>query len=334
MANEGTAIQVENSSEELQSSLIQKTIAVGICVITYQRPQGLCGCLQSLQLLQFSRNPQPDISIFVVDNDPNASAQPIVQQLQPCSKWPITYSIEPTRGISYARNHAVALAKHCDFIAFIDDDEYADPSWLDELLYTQRLYNADVVAGKVLPEFESQPPSWVLDSGLFEKKLAEDGGKLEVAHTSNVLIRKDLLDWVEGPFDPRFALTGGSDTMLFRTLSRLGANMIWSDRSVVWETIPPSRSNFGWVMRRAYRVGNTKIRCEKALPPELRRSLIGLIMRAVLSILQESIKLLPSLVLQGKTRAIMRLKWIATSLGMIAACFGISYEEYRRVHGS
>lgn len=104
---------------------------VGVCVITYKRPKGLHRCLQSLQLLQFRLSSTPHISIFVVDNDPSASAQPIVQQLQTLSKWPITYDVEPTRGISYARNRAVSLAKDCDFIAFIDDDEYATPSgWM------------------------------------------------------------------------------------------------------------------------------------------------------------------------------------------------------------
>ena len=309
-------------------------LTVGVCVITYKRPKGLHRCLQSLQLLQFRLSSTPHISIFVVDNDPSASAQPIVQQLQTLSKWPITYDVEPTRGISYARNRAVSLAKDCDFIAFIDDDEYADPFWLDELLETQRLHNADVVAGSVIPEFEGKPPAWVVDGGFFEKRWAKTGEEIPSAHTANVLIRRQVLAGVEGPFDPRFALTGGSDTLLSLRLKRTGSKIVWCERSVVWESIPPSRSNFSWVIRRAYRIGNTRVRCEKALPPDLRRSMRSLVMGAGFTLLRESLKLAPSLLLQGKVRAIKRLTWMATACGIITGFLGIGYEEYRQIHGS
>lgn len=57
-------------------------------------------------------------------------------------------------------------------------------------------------------------------------------------------------------------------------------------------------------------------------------------MGAGFTLLRESLKLAPSLLLQGKVRAIKRLTWMATACGIITGFLGIGYEEYRQIHGS
>ena len=44
-----------------------------------------------------------------------------------------------------------------DYIAFLDDDEEADPSWLNELVNTLGAYSADIVTGPVLSRFPTPP---------------------------------------------------------------------------------------------------------------------------------------------------------------------------------
>jgi len=309
---------------------------VGVCVITYKRPKGLHRCLQSLQLLQFRLSSTPHISIFVVDNDPSASAQPIVQQLQTLSKWPITYDVEPTRGISYARNRAVSLAKDCDFIAFIDDDEYADPFWLDELLETQRLHNADVVAGSIIPEFDEGVPDWIKKAWPFSNswKMLSTGERLDKASTGNCLFKTTMLLEFSQPFDPRLSLIGGSDRFLTLQMSRRGYKLVWCGEALAREVIPVSRGNIGWILSRAYRIGNAGSICEKIMPPDIRKSLLIRFLRAALAIPIESCKLLAALMLRNRTAIITRSVKIARAWGTITGLLGIRYEEYRRIHGS
>ena len=71
--------------------------------------------------------------------------------------WQLVYAVEPRRGIPFGRNTAVRTAGDVDFVAFLDDDETADPAWLVELLRVQRTTGADVVTGTVLPVFEAGP---------------------------------------------------------------------------------------------------------------------------------------------------------------------------------
>ena len=100
---------------------------VSICIITYQRPEGLKQLIDSLNRLEFKQIEPPQIEVIVIDNDVTGSACEFCQQVE-SFKWLLICEIEPQRGISYARNHAFSCAsKQADFIVTIDDDEVPDP---------------------------------------------------------------------------------------------------------------------------------------------------------------------------------------------------------------
>src|SRR3712207_291321 len=103
---------------------------VAICIATYLRPEGLWRVLQSLDALRFSSSPEPDVEVVVIDNDPDGSAGATCERAKGATRWPIRYVHEPRRGISQVRNRAVEVTRAtADFIAFIDDDEIAEPQW-------------------------------------------------------------------------------------------------------------------------------------------------------------------------------------------------------------
>jgi GT2 family glycosyltransferase len=319
------------------TDLAGSTSSVAVCVITYMRPQGLARLLESLAALTFRKNPAVQVRVVVVDNDAAGSARPIVEQAAARLPWPVEYAVEPRRGISFARNRAVALAQGCGLVAFIDDDELADAAWLDELLAAQQAYDADVVAGPVQPIFEQEPPAWVLQGRFvgvrrFERARRPTGSAIPYASTASVLLRRRALDSVDGPFHPGFALSGGSDLFLTRQLAQAGARLIWCDEAIVSEVVPASRARAGWIIQRAYRVGNTLSLCEKELEPTARQAVLRAL-RGGACIADGLAGLLPS-AFRGRARVVGMLAYAARGAGILAGSLGRRFEEYRSVHGA
>lgn len=300
---------------------------VAVCVVTYRRPVGLYRLMRSLARLRFDKCGDVTLQVIVVDNDAAGSAREIVEWAAERSKWPIRYAVEPQWGISYPRNCAVALASHCEYIAFVDDDEVVESGWLDELLCAQKRYNADVVAGPVPPAFESKPPRWVVEGRLFERYRYPTGANPGYIGAGNVLIRRRILDGLPGPFDPRFALTGGEDNLLFWQLDRPGFRRVWCDEAIATEYIPASRTRLRSLLRRAYSGGNVAALCEKEMDPSARRTAI----RAAKGMARIGQGLLgvglsPFF---GRGLAVRSLTYVAKGVGSLAGVLGHRFEVYR-----
>ena len=183
---------------------------VSVCIITYRRPRYLQACLESLARLRFSKAPAPQLTVVVVDNDAEGGAGPLVRALGPAYPWRVDYAVEPRRGISWARNTALRLAqRHGDWIAFIDDDEIADPAWLDELLAAVEEYGVKVVTGPVIRLLPEDTAPWLLKGRFFDMRRTATGTREHTAKTGNVLFHQDVLGGDPEPFEGRFALTGG-----------------------------------------------------------------------------------------------------------------------------
>jgi glycosyltransferase involved in cell wall biosynthesis len=306
-------------------------IRIAICIATFQRPQGLSRLLESLSNLRFEKQDEPSIKIVIVDNDSNGTAKPVVDYWRNKLRWTLVYEIEPRRGISYARNRLVALVKDMDFVAFIDDDEVASDFWIDELLYTQKKYQADIVTGPVLPFFEVSPPRWIIKGKFFERRYYDDGEHIKQAITANVLIANDLLSWIEGPFDLRVNLAGGGDSLLFYRLLQHGAFIVFSSQAVVEEFTPQSRMTVKWLCQRAYRGGNSYTLILSYIQPSKKCAIIRLIKG--LGRIAQGIVLLFSSIVIGRLLAVKALQNICLGAGSFSGVFGYKYLEYKKKHG-
>jgi succinoglycan biosynthesis protein ExoM len=306
---------------------------VAICIATYRRPRMLATLLKALDRLTFRKMPEPRVTVVVIDNDADASAQESVERAAGRARWPLCYGIESRRGISYARNRAIAAAgKDCDFVVFIDDDEVPRRNWLDELLFVQANQNADVVAGPVVARFEALPPAWIERGRCFERPRYRSGQQPAVAGAGNVLIRASQLDGLSGPFDARFALSGAEDTHLFMRLRMAGGRMVWADEAMVEERVPNSRMNWKWVLQRAYRGGNGYALCELDLHSgrgvRWRRAVKGAARIA------QGVGLLTLAPAYGVAGLVSASARVCLGVGMLAGVLGYRYEEYRHVHGA
>lgn len=305
---------------------------VAVCVITYQRPEGLARLLDGLNRLAFAGDP-PGVRCIVVDNDEAESAREVCERARPGFRWELEYHVEPRRGIPFARNRAVECAgEDIDFIAFIDDDEEPISPWLDALLSVQASYDADVVTGAVVRRFVGKTPAWIAGSTMLQVGRHPTGRRLTQAGTGNVLVRARVFRKMDTYFDERTPFTGGTDMHFFRRVHLAGFSIVWANEAVVHEWMPSTRATAGWVLQRAYRVGNSRTLVELDLDGSLRLR-VALLLQVLWSLFKGAV-LFPLGFVRGK-RGFVRSFWhFCHVAGTIAAFIGFRYEEYRRTHGN
>jgi glycosyltransferase involved in cell wall biosynthesis len=305
---------------------------IAVCALTYLRPVGLRRLLQELDRL----NVPDDVEarVFVVDNDPERSAEEIAHRHGESSRLELTYVHEPMRGISAGRNASIAAARdwQSDAVCFIDDDEWPDPDWLVELVSTARRTGADVVTGPVFPVFDEPPPSWIIEGGYFERPRHEHDGFIDYATTSSVLIDLACMGNRAEPFDAEFGLSGGSDTHFFAELYDAGRRIAWCDRAHVYEAIPASRVDTSWLLRREYRRGQTMSRSLRRRDPRLARY-VRRLANAALQMVSGLVVLIAGLPF-GRARWFRGAKMIVLGAGMVTGLVSSGYQEYRRIHGT
>lgn len=300
---------------------------VAVCIITLHRPGGLWALLSGLAAQRFSGKP-PAVTVVVVDNDAEGSAEAVTERARRKLGLGIEYHVEPRRGIAVARNRSIEVVRErVDACVMIDDDEVPEPGWLEALLSTQDRFEADVVAGPVPPAFSEPPPRWAVEGRFFERPRYPTGTRLETCGSGNTLVRSGLFAHLR--FDESFGSGGGEDTELFLRAHRRGARIVWCDEAVAYETVPPSRVSVRWLLQRAYRDGNSYAFAEAALDPgfgtRLRRLAKGLA-----RIAQGSFLLIGGLT--GRVPGIRAAKRVCRGAGMITGVLGRRYEEYRTIH--
>jgi succinoglycan biosynthesis protein ExoM len=232
-----------------------------ICINTYKRTGLLKILLNSLvtQKLDSSLS----IEVIIVENDNIPLSKPIVDNyeilMRNNSNWQFKYFSQPIKNIAITRNKAVAEATG-DYIFFIDDDEYAEPEWIIKTIACLNHYKADAVFGAVISYFDEITPVWIQKNKMFHREIQKTGTPPNYTRTGNCLIKKELLNTIDGPFDLNYGITGGSDSHLFHLLYNNGAKFVFCAESIVYEYVPPERANLKWLQKRSLRTGNSYAR--------------------------------------------------------------------------
>jgi hypothetical protein len=143
-----------------REGLLRSGPEVTVVVCTRDQPEGLAKCLQSLQEQSYPRT-----SILVVDNAPTTGDTHDVVN-KSVGPYPTRYVLEPAPGLSNARNRSLAESQ-TDLVAWIDDDETADPHWICELVRGFTLLpEATFVCGVMIPgELDTPAQLWFEEYG-------------------------------------------------------------------------------------------------------------------------------------------------------------------------
>ncbi|WP_029921090.1 glycosyltransferase family 2 protein [Nevskia soli] len=227
-------------------------MSVSLCIATHRRNEQLRQLLDDMVAQTLS-----PAELVVVDNTAEGGAREVVEQrMRYGTPFQIRYEVQPIQNISLTRNRTVDLATG-SWIAFIDDDERAQPPWLELMLATAERYRADVVLGPVEPMLPPQAPPWIRRGSFYNWPRMTTGTVVpaNLLRFGNVLMRSELLKGDAPPFDPAYGLTGGEDGAMLTRLARRGARIVWCDEAAVVEPVAPTRLSLRWLCLRALRGG-------------------------------------------------------------------------------
>jgi glycosyltransferase involved in cell wall biosynthesis len=303
----------------------QGDVRVAICICTFMRPELLGDLLRGVARLKFGRVAEPEIRIVVVDNDECASAEEVCRSAS--LPWPTKYVVEPGRGITHARNRALAEAGPVDFIAFIDDDEVPSVEWLDELLWAQSEFAADVVSGPVLPRYSPEVANWVKHGDFFEPPVLATGCMRNVCASNNVLIGSHVFKRLSR-FDHAFALSGAEDTNFFLQVRQAGYRIVWSQEAVVFEVVSAKRGTVAWILRREYQTGNGWVFCEAGVDGRLRNR-VARFLKACGHVAIGVAKAVGNALFFDRVATVRALQRVSMGAGMLAALVGHRFLAYR-----
>jgi len=303
----------------------KQSVRITVAAITFKRPQGLAHLLRELEHQRQDPARPYELTALVVDNDPAASARPVVEEFRNSPAMKIIYVNETSQGIPIARNAALdAVPPEDDFMCFIDDDEWPSPQWLDAFLEMRAGVGGDCFYGPVSPQFPDRRPEWFVKSGFFSAWRYPDGDQLDFAASNNVMISMACVREKKLRFDNRMRFTGGSDYLFFRQGVDRGMVVRWAQRALVYEEIPLSRMTWPWILKRHFRIGNTFSVSERIIGNRsrlLRRFFIGAARIGLGTVM------LPALIV-SPAFGMKAIGHVVRGTGMLVGLLGHKHEEY------
>lgn len=221
-------------------------IDVTVAICTHERPDDLRRALASLAAQR-----DPGFRTIVIDNAPRSRATADVvddARLPDCD-----YLIEPQKGLSRARNAALAQIT-TGHVAWFDDDEMADVDWITRIKQGFRHESRPAaVCGLMLPaELETRAQILFEQYGGFNKGrglspevLTRDAPSVvsplyplpAIGSGGNMAFRTESLR-AAGGFDPDLGAGtrthGGEETKVFCTLLRSGETVLHWPAAITW----------------------------------------------------------------------------------------------------
>jgi GT2 family glycosyltransferase len=223
---------------------------VSVVVCTYNGSRTLRDCLEGVARLQY-----PDFETIVVDDGSTDRTAEIARE------YDVRLIRTPNRGLSNARNIGLAAATGT-IVAYLDDDAWPDPHWLQYLAATFGTTDHAGVGGPNIP-----PPG----AGPVAECIAHaPGGPVHVLLSDqvaehipgcNMAFRRDRLEAIGG-FDPQFRVAGDDVDVCWR-LQQRGWTLGFHPAAMVWHRPRSSVRDF-WKQQCGY--GNAEGVLQKKWP--------------------------------------------------------------------
>jgi GT2 family glycosyltransferase len=220
-----------------------------VVVCTHNGSRTLRATLDGLRDIEY-----PHVEVIVVDDGSSDHSAAIAEEFD------VRLIRTPNRGLASARNVGAAAASG-EIVAYLDDDAWPDPHWLQYLADTFERTGCGAAGGPNVP-----PPA-----GLVAESVAHSpGGPIHVLVSDseaehipgcNFAIRKDVVDALGG-FDPQFR-TAGDDVDLCWRLQEAGYGIGFNPAAMVWHH---RRTSVGGYCRQQRGYGRAEALLERKWP--------------------------------------------------------------------
>jgi glucosyl-dolichyl phosphate glucuronosyltransferase len=229
---------------------------IDIVICTYNRASGL-----DLMLENLSRQSCGDHvrwRVLVVDNASTDATMEVVARHRSAGLLPdLRRVFEPVPGLTAARLRGVRETT-APWIAFVDDDNFLEPGWLEAVTRAIRTHgDAGGIGGRVVLDWEAPPPRYLKEFGFCFA--AQDHGEADrivdsLTGAGMVLSRSALRDsgWLDQPLvADRIGskLTSGGDVELAQRVRAAGYDLWFTPDAVLRHRIPASRMTRRYLFR-------------------------------------------------------------------------------------
>ncbi len=244
-------------------------------VIATKNREALLG--DTLAALLAQEWPRDRFEILVADNGSTDRTKAVVECAAKRPGAPhIVYRYVSTPGKSPAVN---ALFKQVrgDVIALTDDDVCPEPGWMRAFATAFEETGADYAAGRILPQWESDPPPWlseplygvlaIPDNGARRLTLGPDGdGRDVVPVGANMAVRTHVVRRIGGLRQDLGKLSGtlrtGEDHEFFLRMVAAGYRGVYEPEARVRHFVPRERLERAYFRRWLYQNGQDVSRLE------------------------------------------------------------------------
>lgn len=305
-------------------------VEIVVTVPTFRRPEQVLETLDSIRRQRTARI----FAIVLIENDAGGrhgvmAAAPLFERGELAGLVIVAHD----RGNCSAYNAgwltAITHFANLKHVAVIDDDEIADPDWLERLCETAEKFGADIVAGPQVPVFpRAADGSWAAHPVFAPPHDAT--GPVGVLYSSgNLLIGRRVLARMGPPYlDLRFNFMGGGDSDFLSRSRQAGFRLAWCTEARVSETVPARRLERDWIRKRSLRNGVISTLVEKKKRGGAPFGNIRVVAKSLALLAASPLRGLVRLMRTGSPAIALYPVYVA--LGRVLAEFGYANEQYRQ----
>jgi glycosyltransferase involved in cell wall biosynthesis len=140
------------------TAMTQRLASIDVVLPTYNRARLLPRCVETFRAAR--KPPGIGIRLMIIDNNSDDETRRIGAEF--VERYPdlVSYLFEPRQGRHHALNAGIT-ASRADVIAFFDDDETLDPSWLEVIAREFADPAIDFIGGPYKPNWLAPAPAWL-----------------------------------------------------------------------------------------------------------------------------------------------------------------------------
>jgi GT2 family glycosyltransferase len=235
------------------------TVSVVVCAYTLERWDALCAAVASC----LDQTLPPDEVVVVIDHNEELLAR-AARELTDV----VVVANASTKGLSGARNTGVTTTTG-DVVVFLDDDAFAEPSWLGHLVAPLADPRVAGVGGWIVPAWEGGEASWFPETyywiiGCSYAGLPESGATVRNPIGASMAIRRTVFSSVGG-FTSGIGRIGKvplgceeTELCIRYTAAHPDDRFVLTHDAIVHHLVPPSRRSWHYFWTRCWAEGLSK----------------------------------------------------------------------------